>query len=104
MSHFRNVVLGVFALLSSMAFADNWADRLTVTHLGPANQSSVNGPSAGLTCAAAAQCSFTRSGVVPPGESRAAILVTTAADAVSVRIDLDLWAFEGCRPDPSIPD
>src|SRR5215470_15659051 len=76
MSHIRNVVLSLLALVvSSASWAGNLSGNFDLTYLGPSNSTIANG--AALTCAAATNCSFTRAPSVPDGESRVAIILST---------------------------
>jgi hypothetical protein len=104
MSHLRNVAFNLLALgcLASASYAGDVSNgKFTATYLGPSNQISNGAP---LACINTTHCSFVRDGVVPPGQSRIAIMVTTTVDNYSVHLELGAWAASGCGPDPMAPD
>ena len=105
MSNFRNVTLGVLALVclaSSASHAGNLNGSFGVDYLGP-SKSGANGIG-GLLCPSTTHCSFTRAGIVTPGESHVSIIVEAAVDNQPISVDLLLWQAEACQPDPLTPD
>jgi|GEM_PF-2400641 len=108
MRFIRNVAFGLVVLcfvVTSASYAQNITKgSFTATYIGPAkNQSGLNGGIV-LDCTTVTQCSFKRDGIVPPGESRVGIVVTTAVDDVSVHVELGVWLASRCGPDPTTPD
>src|SRR5215467_10546293 len=101
MLQLRNLLLGVLALgflVSSPSQAGNLKGTFQEIYLGPANVSgAANG---GISCPTVTNCSFTRAGIVPDGESNWAIILVTTQDSQTVSVDLKLWQAEACQPDP----
>jgi len=75
-----------------------------VDYLGPSKSSGAANGIGAVLCPSTTQCSFTRAGIVPAGESRVAIIVEATVDMQNVSVDLLLWAAEACQPDPLTPD
>lgn len=104
MSQLRNVALSLlaFGCLASASYAgDVSVGKFTATYVGPSNQIA-NGVA--LSCINNTHCSFVRDGLVIPGESQIAILVTTGVDGFSVHLELGGWMASACGPDPTTPD
>ena len=106
MSHFRNVALGVLALVclaSSASYAAN-NNGFSIDYLGPSKSSGATNGIGGLVCPSTSNCSFTRAGIVTAGESHVAVILESTVDMQTVSVDLLLWAAEACQPDPTTPD
>jgi len=105
MSQFRNVALGVLALVclaSSASQAGNLPGQFSVDYLGPSN-SKTNG-TGGLLCQTVTNCSFTRAPIVTAGESHVSIILESTLDMQTISVRLFLWGMEACQPDPTSAD
>jgi hypothetical protein len=106
MSQFRNVSLGLLALvcLASSAQAGNLKGQFSVDYLGPGKSSGAINGIGGLVCQSTTNCSFTRAGIVTDGESHVAIILESTLDIQTISVRLLLWGMEACQPDPTAPD